>query len=116
MLLGGLVAAAVLAWGLDWAKTYILAVVSEYIGSDLRTTTYEHLQRLSLEYFGGKRTGDLMARISSGSDRICVFLSQHLLDFLTDLLMLLMTAGILISINALARAGHAWPRCRSSPG
>ncbi len=99
LLLGGLLGAAVLAWMLDWAKTYILAIVSESIGSDLRTATYEHLQGLSLEYFGGKRTGDLMARISSGSDRICVFLSSHLLDFLTDLLMILMTAAILISIN-----------------
>lgn len=98
-LLTGLVGAAFLAWMLDWAKTYILALISERIGSDLRTTTYEHLQGLSLEYFGGKRTGDLMARISSGSDRICVFLSSHLLDFFTDLLMILMTSVILVSIN-----------------
>ena len=99
LLLGGLAGAAFLAWLLDWAKTYILALVSERIGSDLRTTTYEHLQGLSLEYFGGKRTGDLMARISSGSDRICVFLSSHLLDFVTDLLLILMTSVVLIAIN-----------------
>jgi ATP-binding cassette subfamily B protein len=99
LLLGGLVTAAFFAWMLDWAKTYLLALVSERIGSDLRTTTYEHLQGLSLEYFGGKRTGDLMARISSGSDRICVFISSHLLDFVTDLLMILMTSAILVSIN-----------------
>jgi ATP-binding cassette subfamily B protein len=99
LLLGGLVAAAFLAWMLDWARTYILALVSERIGSDLRTATYEHLQGLSLEYFGGKRTGDLMARISSGSDRICVYLSTNLLDFLTDLLLIVMTSVILISIN-----------------
>lgn len=100
LLLGGLVAAAFLAWMLDWARTYILALVSERIGSDLRTTTYEHLQGLSLEYFGGKRTGDLMTRISSGSDRICLYLSSNLLDFLTDLLLILMTSVILVSINA----------------
>jgi ATP-binding cassette subfamily B protein len=99
MLLAGLVAAAFFAWILDWAKTYLLALISERIGSDLRTTTYEHLQGLSLEYFGGKRTGDLMARISSGSDRICVFISSHLLDFVTDLLMIVMTSAILVSIN-----------------
>lgn len=99
LLLAGLVGAAFFAWLLDWAKTYILALVSERIGSDLRTTTYEHLQGLSLEYFGGKRTGDLMARISSGSDRICVFLSSHLLDFASDLLMIVMTSVILVSIN-----------------
>ncbi len=97
--LGGLFAAALVAWGLTWSKTYILALVSERIGADLRTTTYDHLLRLSLEYFGGKRTGDLMARIGSETDRICVFLSLHLLDFFTDLIMLVMTAVILFSIN-----------------
>ena len=99
MLLGGLLASALLAWSLGWAKTYILALVSERIGADLRTATYEHLLRLSLEYFGGKRTGDLMSRIGSESDRICVFLSLHLLDFATDVLMIIMTASILFSIN-----------------
>ena len=72
--LGGLLGSAILAWGLGWARTYILAWVSERIGADLRTTTYEHLQQLSLEYFGGKRTGDLISRIGSETDRICVFL------------------------------------------
>lgn len=100
LLLAGLLGSALLAWGLGWARTYILALVSERIGADLRTITYDHLLKLSLEYFGGKRTGDLMSRIGSESDRICVFLSLHLLDFATDVLMIIMTAAILISINA----------------
>ncbi len=98
-LLGGLLGSAVFAWALGWARTYILALVSERIGADLRTTTYEHLLRLSLEYFGGKRTGDLLARIGSETDRINVFISLHLLDFATDVLMIIMTAIILFSIN-----------------
>ncbi len=99
LLLAGLLGSALLAWGLGWWRTYILALVSERIGADLRTATYEHLMRLSLEYFGGKRTGDLMTRIGSETDRICVFLSMHLLDFATDVLMIIMTAVILFSIN-----------------
>ncbi|MFP5405379.1 MAG: ABC transporter ATP-binding protein, partial [Gammaproteobacteria bacterium] len=97
--LGALFAAAVGAWALGWARTWILAWVSERIGADLRTATYQHLLALSLEYFGGKRTGDLMARIGAETDRICVFLSLHLLDFATDVLMISMTAVILFSIN-----------------
>lgn len=97
--LGALLASSILAWLLGWGRTYILAWVSERIGADLRTTTYQHLQSLSLQYFGGKRTGDLIARIGSESDRICIFLSLHLLDFATDMLMIAMTAAILISIN-----------------
>ena len=97
--LGGLFGAALLAWGLGWFKTYVLALASERIGADLRSTAYEHLLKLSLEYFGGRRTGDLMTRIGSETDRLCVFLSLHLLDFATDVLMILMTAGILFSID-----------------
>jgi len=99
MYLGGLLGAALLAWGLGWFKTYVLALASERIGADLRSTAYEHLLKLSLEYFGGRRTGDLMTRIGSETDRLCVFLSLHLLDFATDVLMILMTAVILFSID-----------------
>ena len=95
----GLLGSGLLAWGLGWAKTYILALVSERIGADLRTTTYDHLLKLSLEYFGDRRTGDLIARIGSETDRINVFLSLHLLDFATDVLMIVMTAVILFTIN-----------------
>jgi ATP-binding cassette subfamily B protein len=97
--MGGLFAAALVSWGLGWGKTYILALVSERIAADLRTATFEHLLGLSLEYFGSKRTGDLMSRIGSETDRISVFLSLHALDFITDVLMLLMTSVILFSIN-----------------
>ncbi|OWT64132.1 ABC transporter [Candidimonas nitroreducens] len=97
--LGGLLLSSLAAWLLTWGRTYILAWVSERIGADLRTSTYQHLQRLSLQYFGGKRTGDLIARIGSESDRICLFLSLHLLDFATDMLMIVMTSAVLLSID-----------------
>nr|WP_236581990.1 ABC transporter ATP-binding protein [Hydrogenophaga sp. BPS33] len=99
MLLGGLLGSALLAWGLGWARTWLLALVSERISADLRTTTFDHLLELSLDYFGSKRTGDLIARIGSETDRISVFLSLHALDFITDVLMITMTAVILFSIN-----------------
>src|SRR5450830_400392 len=97
--MSGLLGSALLAWLLGWGKTYVLALVSERMGADLRSATYEHLMKLSLEFFGGKRTGDLMSRIGSGSDRICVFLSLHLLDFASDVLMIIMTGVILWSMN-----------------
>ena len=97
--LSGLLGAGLLAWVLSWAKSYVLALVSERIAADLRTTTYEHLLRLSLEYFGGKRTGDLLSRVGSGSDRIAVYLSLHLTDFASDVVMIVMTAVVLFSLN-----------------
>ncbi|MFN5707024.1 MAG: ABC transporter ATP-binding protein [Planctomycetota bacterium] len=97
--LGGLAFSALLAWALGWAKTYVMAKVSELISADLRNETYAHLQRLSLEFFGGKRTGDLISRIGSDTDRICNFLSIHLLDFASDILMITLTSIILLRID-----------------
>ena len=99
LLLAGLLGSALLAWSLGWARTWLLALVSERMAADLRTAAFEHLLKLSLDYFGAKRTGDLMARIGSETDRISVFLSLHALDFATDVLMMGMTAVILFSID-----------------
>ncbi|MBI3838250.1 MAG: ABC transporter ATP-binding protein [Planctomycetia bacterium] len=90
---------AVLTWLLTWARGIVMAWASERISSDLRNHTYAHLQRLSLEYFGGKRTGDLLARISNDTERICYFLSDNLVDFGTDVLMIIGTSVILLLIN-----------------
>ncbi len=96
----GLAGAIVLEWGFTWAQMFVLSWVSERVSADLRNTTYAHLQRLSLEYFGGKRTGDLISRISSDTDRICYFLSVYVLDFVTDVIMFFMTAALLLQTDA----------------
>lgn len=98
-LLGGMLLAAILSWGLSWAKTYVMATISERISADLRNATYGHLQKLSLEFFGGKRTGDLISRVSDDTQRICDFLSIHAVDFATDIIMILITAGLLFWLD-----------------
>jgi ATP-binding cassette, subfamily B, bacterial len=97
--LTGLFGAAIFAWLLNWARLFVTAWVSERIAADLRGGTYAHLQSLSLEFFGGKRTGDLMARVDTDSDRICVFLSVSLVDFVNDLVMIVLTSILLLSMD-----------------
>ncbi|HEV3138479.1 MAG TPA: ABC transporter transmembrane domain-containing protein, partial [Pirellulales bacterium] len=99
--LAGIAGAAALTWMLTWAQGIVMAWASERISADLRNHTYAHLQRLSLEYFGGKRTGDLLSRISTDAERICYFLSDNLVDFTTDVLMIVGTAVILLTIDPL---------------
>jgi ATP-binding cassette, subfamily B, bacterial len=133
--LAGMLAAAILAWALGWARTYVMVCISEQISCDLRNDTYRHLQKMSLEFYGNRRTGDLISRLSSDSDRICNFLSVQLLDFINDVLMIVLTSVILLQLDpwlalfallpfpliawltqkvrmslrhGFARAGHAW--------
>ena len=97
--LAGIGVAAVLAWVFTWWQGIVMAWASERISADLRNHTYAHLQRLSLEFFGGKRTGDLLARISTDTERICYFLSDNMVDFSTDVLMILGTSVVLVYHN-----------------
>jgi ATP-binding cassette subfamily B protein len=97
--LGGLLGAAVLAWLLGWARAYVAAAASERIVADLRSATYAHLQKLSLEFFGGKRTGDLIGRVGNDTDRINFLLSTSLIDLVTDLLTILMVSAVLLTID-----------------
>ena len=98
-ILAGFAGAALMAWLLEWPRTYVLAWVSERISSDLRNKTYAHLQWLSLEFFGEKRTGDLIARIGSDTDKLCTFLSVNLVSFGSDLMMMLLTAVLMFSMD-----------------
>ncbi|MBL8829461.1 MAG: ABC transporter ATP-binding protein [Planctomycetaceae bacterium] len=97
--LGGFLGASVAAWLLAWAQGVVMAWVSERISAEMRNQTYAHLQKLSIEYFGGKRTGDLMSRISTDTDRICSFLSDNLVDFASDALMIVGSVIVLLTID-----------------
>ena len=88
--------AVVISWLIGWWRIYVLAWVSERVAADLSNQTYAHLQRLSLEFFGGKRTGDLISRIDTDTDRICYFIAVHLTDFASDVVMLLLIGSYVI--------------------
>ncbi len=102
--LGGLGLAAFVAWLLAWAQGAVLAWVSELISADLRNRAFSQLTRLSIQYFGGKRTGDLISRISSETDRLCSFLSDTLIDFITDVMMIVGTSVVLFQLDPLLAA------------
>ncbi|HET6426718.1 MAG TPA: ABC transporter ATP-binding protein [Planctomycetaceae bacterium] len=98
-LLLGMLGAHIGTWLLGWSQGAMLAWVSERVSADLRHKTYAHLQRLSLEYFGGKRTGDLISRLSTDSDRLCQFLADSVADFAADALLLVAIAVMLFLTN-----------------
>lgn len=97
--LGAIAGMSVVSWLLSWGQTYVLAWVSDRIGADLRNQTYAHLQSLSLEYFGGKRTGQLIQRLSSDTDRICSFISVQWNDLGGDIAMFLFMAIALVRMD-----------------
>jgi ATP-binding cassette subfamily B protein len=77
----------------------LLAVLGEWVARDLRAELYEHLQRLSLAFFSRKRTGGLITRVSSDTDRLWDFLAFGVVDVSLSLVMLVGLSAVLLSLD-----------------
>ena len=76
-----------------------MSVLGEYVARDLRTELYEHLQRLSLSFYSRKKTGGLITRVSSDTDRLWEFLAFGIVDVSLSVVMLVGLSAVLLSLD-----------------
>jgi ATP-binding cassette subfamily B protein len=76
-----------------------MSSMGEWIARDLRTELYEHLQRLSLDFYSRKKTGSLITRVSSDTDRLWDFLAFGIVDVSLSAVMLLGLSAVLLSLD-----------------
>jgi ATP-binding cassette subfamily B protein len=65
LLVGGMVAIAILTGVLGVVQTLLSNQVGQRVMHDLRTAVYKHLQRLSLAFFTRTRTGEVQSRLAN---------------------------------------------------
>ncbi len=66
--------------GLVFTFIYLVGILGERIQYDLRKSTFNHLQDLSLSYYSQNAVGRLMARVTSNSGRVSNLMTWGLLD------------------------------------
>ena len=76
-----------------------MSVLGEWVARDLRTELYEHLQKLSLSFYSRNKTGSLITRMTSDSDRLWEFLAFGVIDVSLSLVMLIGLGVVLISLD-----------------
>ena len=76
-----------------------MAILGEWVARDLRTELYEHLQRLSLSFYSRKKTGSLITRVSSDTDRLWDFLAFGVVDVSLSAVMLVGLGAVLLSLD-----------------
>ncbi len=76
----------------------IMVVVGQRFVSELRSLLFKHVQALSMAYHDHHPVGDLMSRVSNDTDAINQAISNGLIDFTTNVLLL---GGIMIAMFAL---------------
>jgi ATP-binding cassette subfamily B protein len=81
------------------ARLRLMAVVGEYVARDLRGEVYAHLQRLSMGFFSRKKTGSLITRVTSDTDRLWEFLAFGVVDVSLSLVMLLGLSAVLLGLD-----------------
>ncbi len=77
----------------------LMSVVGEWVARDLRKAVYDHLQRLGLGYFSRKKTGGLITRVTSDTDRLWEFLAFGVVDVSLSAVMLVGLSVVLLSLD-----------------
>jgi ATP-binding cassette, subfamily B, bacterial len=82
-----------------WLRLRLLAVVGELVARDLRDELFAHLQRLSMSFYSRKKTGSLITRVSSDTDRLWEFLAFGVVEVSLALVSLVALSAVLISLD-----------------
>jgi subfamily B ATP-binding cassette protein MsbA len=81
-------------------QSYLLAVIGERIVYDLRTNLYHHLQALSLDFYAGRRVGEIVSRLSSDVTQMRSMLTNNVTSLLSQVVSLVGALVIVLTINA----------------
>jgi subfamily B ATP-binding cassette protein MsbA len=95
-----LVALFLLQGGLNFFQSYELSYIGERIVFDLRTTLYNHLQDLSINFYAERRVGEIISRISSDVTQVRSMLTSSLTSLLSQVLTLFGAIIIVLRMNA----------------
>src|SRR5579875_1843388 len=84
---------------LAYLDLYLAAYVAQHLTARLRNILFDHLQRLSLDWHGKQKKGDLVQRITGNIADIEKLVTDGLVDLLSGILTLLGVAVIMLVIS-----------------
>jgi len=95
----GLVALSLVQGAVDFLRLYSTALLGQSIVFRIRTSVFEHLNRLSFSFYDTARSGDLMSRVTADTDVLSQFFGRAGVIVLTNALFLLGVMAVLFSWN-----------------
>ena len=93
-----------LASGLTWLLSYIMAGVAQRTVYGLRRDAEAKLARLPLKYFDSHAHGDMLSRVTNDIDNITTTLQQGMSQFLTSTLTIVGVLAVMVWISPLLAA------------
>jgi ATP-binding cassette subfamily B protein len=96
---GLLVCMAVIAFGASYMQTRMMGGVGQRMLFKLRNAVFNKLQELPVAFFNQNKAGDLISRINNDTDKINLFFSQSLMQFIGTIMTMIGAGIFLLAIN-----------------
>lgn len=93
-----IIGAALVSGGFTFAMRQTIINVSRHIEYDLKSTIYEHYQKLSLRFYKQNRTGDLMNRISEDVSRVRMYVGPAVMYSINTITLFVIVISYMISV------------------
>ena len=89
---------------LTFVSKYKAHVAAWNFVGDMMLDVYNKLQSLSMRFFGDKQTGEIMSRVINDSRNMETLIAHALPDLLSNILIVIMVAIMIFSINPILAA------------
>jgi ATP-binding cassette subfamily B protein len=96
---GLLVCIALVTFGASYMQTRMMGSIGQRMMFKLRNTVFNKLQELPVGFFNQNKAGDLISRINNDTDKINLFFSQSLMQFIGGLATMTGAGIFLLAIN-----------------
>jgi ATP-binding cassette subfamily B protein len=84
---------------IHWTRNWGWNSFAQNIQHDIRTDTYDKMQRLNMDFFSAKQTGEMMSVLSNDVNRLERFLNEGLNSTFRLTMMTLGIAAIMLALN-----------------
>lgn len=96
----GIIASAfIFGAGFHWLRNWGFNAFAQNIQHDIRTDTYDNMQRLNMEFFADKQTGEMMSILSNDVNRLEQFLNDGMNSLFRLLVMVIAISAVLVYFN-----------------
>ena len=104
LIVAAFVASALLYWGATYLQTYLVGWVGQRVLQDLRLRVFAHIQRQSVGFFGRRKTGVLISRLTNDIQALDQLVTDGIVTLFSSTLTL---AGTVIIMLAARRPAGA---------
>ena len=96
---GILLAIYVVAFGANYLQMILMGGIGQRMLFSLRNAVFNKLQSLPVDFFHQNKAGDLISRINNDTDKLNMFFSQSLMQFIGNIFTMLGSVIFLLTLN-----------------